>query len=234
MYCCAAPFLRKPHCSYSNAMNTLSFFRNAMLTALWLVAGSLQAQTGHSNTEPSDQSAFLYSNSRSLPHKPEPDPGMPRHALYVEFAGNSGDRLSLNYEYAIWRQQKFTFTARTGVFYFQQKEFSPLKVQRDAGDMIFGLHTVYAAQTRHRIETGIGVNVRWQKLEGITNYLSSNLVTASIGYRMLPKDGKGLMFRANLMMIHNAEFNWLEYYVEGSKRPVSIMPWAGLSVGYAF
>ena len=42
------------------------------------------------------------------------------------------------------------------------------------------------------------------------------------------------MFRANLMMIHNAEFNWLEYYVEGSKRPVSIMPWAGLSVGYAF
>jgi hypothetical protein len=159
---------------------------------------------------------------------------MPRHAVYVELAGNSGDRLSLNYELAIWRQEKVTFTARTGVFYFQQQDISPQKVQRDAGDMIFGIHTIYAADSRHRLETGLAVNIRWQKLEGITNYLSSNLVTGSIGYRMLPKDGSGLMLRANLMLIHNAEFNWLEYYIEGQKRPVSIMPWAGVSVGYAF
>ncbi len=172
--------------------------------------------------------------SAQLPGAPLPDSGVSRHSLYVEFAGNSGDRLSLNYELAIWRQEKVTFTARTGVFYFQQKDFSPLQVQRDAGDMIFGLHSIYAASTRHRLETGVGVNIRWQKLEGITNYLSSNLLTASIGYRMLPKDGKGLMFRANLMMIHNAEYNWLEYYAEGQRRRAPLMPWAGLSIGYAF
>ncbi len=195
------------------------------------IALAQSGQSGFLTENPSPESDWIQRETR---HAPEPDPGMPHHAIYVELAGNSGDRLSLNYEYAIWRQEKVTFTARTGIFYFQQKEFSPLKIQRDAGDMIFGIHTVYAARTRHRIETGIGVNIRWQKLEGITNYLSSNLVTASAGYRMLPKDGKGLMLRANLMLIHNAEFNWLEYYVEGTRRPANIMPWAGISVGYAF
>jgi hypothetical protein len=199
-----------------------------------LLAGSLHAQSGSGGRASRLPAGQSLSSADERPLAPEPDPMMPRHAVYLELAGNSGDRLSLNYELAIWRQEKVTFTARTGVFYFQQKDFSPLKVQREAGDMIFGLHTVYAANSRHRLETGLGVNIRWQKLEGIANYLSSNLVTGSIGYRMLPKDGSGLMLRANLMLIHNAEFNWLEYYVEGQKRPVSLLPWAGVSVGYAF
>lgn len=178
--------------------------------------------------------ALLFLVNAANAQAPAPDPMVPKHYIYVEFAGNSGDRLSLNYEYAIWRQEKITFTARAGVFYMHQKEVTQFKVDRDAGDMIFGISTIYNGIDRHRLETGLAVNVRWEKLEGITDYLSNNLFTANIGYRLLPKGGRGFMFKADMMLITNAEYNWLEYYVEGEKREAKVMPWAGISVGYAF
>ena len=171
--------------------------------------------------------------STDAPHW-EKDPQMPRHAIYVEAFGASGDRASLNYEYTVFKGPRASFSARTGVFYMHQKSVEPFKVARDAGDMIFGINTTYRAASRHRIETGFGVNIRWQRLEGVTDYLSSNLLNASMGYRLLPEDGKGFMFRATLMLIQNAEYNWLEYYVEGEQRPTTILPWAGVSLGYAF
>jgi hypothetical protein len=204
-----------------------------LLALLWLSTALVQGL----RAQGANQAAGGYSQASRLdtrPLSPEPDPGVPRHFLYLEAAGNSGDRLSLNYEMAIWRREKVTFTARTGIFYYQERSLPPLKVQREAGDMIFGIHTIYAASTRHRLETGLGVNIRWQKIEGITDYLSSNLATASIGYRMLPKDGRGLMLRANLLLIHNADYNWLEYYLEGQQRQTPLLPWAGVSIGYAF
>lgn len=162
------------------------------------------------------------------------DSMVPRHHIYLEAFGASGDRVSVNYEYRFWRGNKMTFLARTGVFYFRQDEFSSFKVQRDAGDMIFGIQTIYAAPKRHRVESGIGINVRWQSIEGVTNYLSNHLVSANLGYRMLPAKGHGLSLRATMMLIYNADYNWLEYYVEGHQNKSALLPWAGVSVGYSF
>ena len=201
---------------------------------LFGLCGGVAAQVNASGEwGPSVTLADDYVDPWDLPSL-DADSLIPRHYLYVELAGNSGDRMSVNYEYALARFPQMTFTARVGVFYFRENQATPLKIQRDAGDMIFGIGTIYQAGTRHRIETGLGVNVRWQRLEGVTDFLSSNLFSAQIGYRMLPRDGSGFLFRGTLMLIHNAEYNWLEYYVEGEQRRSPLMPWAGVSVGYAF
>ena len=51
---------------------------------------------------------------------------------------------------------------------------------------------------------------------------------------MLPAKGHGLSLRATMMLIYNADYNWLEYYVEGHQNKSALLPWAGVSVGYSF
>ena len=167
-----------------------------------------------------------------------------KNALYVEFGGASGDRMSINYERALWREARFSFVARAGLFYYQPKAGdkrwttpsnpAPAAGPKHAGDLILGLHTVYGAYSRHRLETGINLNVRWQRENGVTRYGTQNLASAQIGYRLLPRGGKGFLFRANAMLVHEPPYNWLQFALEGEKIPAKVLPWAGISVGYAF
>jgi hypothetical protein len=203
----------------------------ALLGALALAA-PLAAQA------PRAAGARPSAEGRERPAAPSADPGLPRNALYLEFGGAAGDRLSVNYERAVWREARVTFLARAGLFYLRPRSAAPdgtaAGPRQDAGDMILGVSTVYDAASHHRIETGLGLNVRWHRPPGDRHVLSHALPSATLGYRRLPRDGRGLMWRANLMLIHGASYNWLEYAIEGEKTPAKVMPWAGVSIGYAF
>jgi hypothetical protein len=169
---------------------------------------------------------------------------VPRNAVYVEFGGASGDRMSINYERAVWREARFAFLARTGLFYFQpgpSDSRNPTSLlqnnsdgPRHAGDLILGLHTVYGGPGRHRVETGINWNLRWTRENGITRYGTQNLASAQVGYRLLPRGGKGFLFRAQAMLVHAPPYNWVHFALEGEKIPAKVLPWAGISIGYAF
>lgn len=166
------------------------------------------------------------------------DHSVPKNSVYLEFGGASGDRMSLNYERAVWREKRFAFLARAGMFYYQPKTVEvaaqtpsgPLH----AGDLILGLHTVYGGHSRHRLETGLNLNLRWTRENGITRYGTQNLTSAQIGYRLLPRTGKGFMFRANAMLVHEPPYNWVHFALVGEKIPARVLPWAGISIGYAF
>lgn len=159
---------------------------------------------------------------------------VPTNAVYIELLGRTGDRFSVNYERAIYRvHDDLTFMGRVGTFYMQQNHFSEWDLKRKTGDVILGISTIYNAYGRHRLETGLGINIKWNNTEDF-GFSTQELLTASIGYRLLPKNGKGLMFRANAELTKNADYNWLEYYVEGDVHQDKVMPWAAIAVGYAF
>lgn len=141
-----------------------------------------------------------------------------KNAVYLELAGN-GVLYTLNYERAFSE----SVSGRAGLFWMSVDAAG----QNSSGSATLNLIPVtanYFVGTNHRLELGAGPLIVRASAEASTagfDAESSGLGvggTATIGYRYQQPDG-GFVFRIGLTPVFSS---------------AGLLPWAGLSLGYAF
>lgn len=136
---------------------------------------------------------------------------IPTTALYLELGGKV--LYSLNVDF----RRKENFAISAGVSYYKEEGDSETISQAVIFTSVMGY---YLTGKRHRLELGGGLCPGFGTSEG----LAAMAVYGNIGYRYQKK--KGLIFRAAFTPFVGIPLSKDDNY--------TVMPWAGISLGYSF